>query len=344
MDKQDSLQKLSGNDGRNGEMFQLKARAMEELDEGEIKINGAGRQYADGPKLADVRLFATPEPGAEAISESYAAPEPASEEISESEVLAPVDEADLPFRHTRPYFEWERNRSRRVDEADVPPRQMTYPAYEVDLRPKRLDPRLIAFNDLDPHGIEPYNRLVISLISAAASRKLKRVLIASAHYGDGRTTVMLNLAAALARARQRVLVVESDFLRPSAMRLLGIDSAMGLAEAVAKGLAPSKAMVWLQPIGFNLLPTCAQVENSAELLASPFFDVMMRTLSPEFDFILFDSAPLLAAADARLLELHTDATLLVIRQGRTSASQMAKAVALLNEERLLGAVLNRVAS
>jgi capsular exopolysaccharide synthesis family protein len=182
------------------------------------------------------------------------------------------------------------------------------------------------------------------MISAAASRKLKRVLIASAQKGDGRTTVTLNLAAALARARQRVLVVESDFLRPSALRLLGIDSATGLAEAVAKGLAPSKAMVWLQPIGFNLLPTCAQVENSAELLASPVFDVMIRTLSPEFDFILFDSAPLLAAADARLLELHTDATLLVIRQGRTSASQMAKAVALLNEERLLGAVLNRVAT
>ena len=164
-------------------------------------------------------------------------------------------------------------------------------------------------------AIAPYNRLVISLISAAASRKLKRVLIASAQNGDGRTTVTLNLAAALARARQRVLVVESDFLRPSALRLLGIDSATGLAEAVAKGLAPSKAMVWLQPIGFNLMPTCAQVENSAELLASPFFEVMMRTLSPEFDFILFDSAPLLAVADASLLELHTDATLLVIRQG-----------------------------
>jgi len=167
------------------------------------------------------------------------------------------------------------------------------------------------------------------------------VLIASAQYGDGRTTVTLNLAAALARARQRVLVVESDFLRPAALRLLGIDSATGLAEAVAKGLAPSKAMVWLQPIGFNLLPTCAQVENSAELLASPSFEVMMRTLSPEFDFILFDSAPLLAAADARLLERHTDATLIVVRQGRASTSQMAKAVALLDEDRLLGAVLNR---
>jgi capsular exopolysaccharide synthesis family protein len=214
----------------------------------------------------------------------------------------------------------------------------------VDLRPKRLAPGLIAFNDLDPHKIAPYNRLAISLISTAASRKLKRVLIASAQYGDGRTTVTLNLAAALARARQRVLVVESDFLRPSAMRLLGIDSAMGLAEAVADGLAPSKAMVWLQPIGFNLLPTCAQVENSAELLASPYFEVMLRNLSPEFDFILFDSAPLLAAADARLLERHTDATLLVIRQGGASTNQMAKAVALLDEDRLLGAVLNHVES
>jgi capsular exopolysaccharide synthesis family protein len=325
---------------------------MEKLAEDTIKRNGASHQNAYGPKLDDVRLYATPEPASEEISDaapepaleevSDAAPEPASEEIFESEEVAPEDDGDLPFRHTRPYFEWERNRGKRVDDAVAPVRHTTYPAYEVDLRPKRLDPGLVAFNDFDPRDIAPYNRLVISLISAAASRKLKRVLIASAQNGDGRTTVTLNLAAALARARQRVLVVESDFLRPSTLRLLGIDSATGLAEAVANGLAPSKAMVWLQPIGFNLLPTCAQVENSAELLASPFFDVMIRTLSPEFDFILFDSAPLLAAADARLLELHTDATLLVIRQGRTSAGQMAKAVALLNEERLLGAVLNRV--
>jgi Mrp family chromosome partitioning ATPase len=316
------------------------------------------------------RDCAGPEPASEAISEPYATPEPVSEAISEphetpqsihesaSEVISAeatsesdtlehphvdqVDDEDLPFRHTRPYFEWERNSGKRVDDEAVQLRQMTYPAYEADLKPGRLDPRLVAFHDFDPKAIAPYNQLVISLISAAASRKFKRVLIASAQYGDGRTTVTLNLAAALARAKQRVLVVESDFLRPSALRLLGVDSRMGLAEAIANGLAPSHAMVWLQPIGFNLLPTRAQVENSAELLASPFFEVMMRTLTPEFDFILFDSAPLLAAADARLLELHTDATLLVIRQGRTYTSQMAKAVALLNEERLLGAVLNRV--
>ncbi|MBO0860403.1 MAG: CpsD/CapB family tyrosine-protein kinase [Chloracidobacterium sp.] len=276
------------------------------------------------------------------VTRYYATPEPASEKISKSEALDHVDDTALPFRHTRPYFEWERNDYNRVDDAAALTNHTIYPAREVDLRPKRLDPSLVAFSDFDPLDVAPYNRLVISLTSAAASRKLKRVLIASAQYGDGRTTVTLNLAAALARARQRVLVVESDFLRPSALRLLGVDSTTGLAEAVSKGLGPSRVMIWLQPGGFNLLPTCAQVENSAELLASPVFGVMIRTLSPEFDFILFDSAPLLQAADANLLELHTDATLLVIRPGRASVSQMAKAVSLLNQERLLGAVLNRV--
>jgi Mrp family chromosome partitioning ATPase len=91
----------------------------------------------------------------------------------------------------------------RVDSAADQPRQMIYSEHEVELKRVRLDPRLVAFNDFDPYLIAPYNRLVISLISAAASRKLKRVLIALAQYGDGRTTVTLNLAAALARATAR---------------------------------------------------------------------------------------------------------------------------------------------
>ena len=269
------------------------------------RINGNGKRYrkAYGQEPDDVRL--------------YAVSEPASEANSGSGPLVLMDGAAVKLRQT------------------------AYPAHEVELNPGRLDPRLVAFHDFNPQAIAPYNRLVVSLISAASSRELQRVLIASAQYGDGRTSVTLNLAAALARAGQRVLVVESDFLRPSALRLLGIDAETGLSEAIAKGLAPSQAMMWLQPIGFNLLPTRAPAENTAELLASPIFEVMIQMLRPEFDFILFDSAPLLAVADASLLELHTDATLLVIRQGCTSTSQMAKAVALLNEERLLGAVINR---
>ncbi len=230
----------------------------------------------------------------------------------------------------------------RIEGADSRLRQQVHPAREAGLALARLDPRLVAFNDFDPRTMAPYNRLAISLIAVAASRNLRRVLITSAQYGEGRTCVTLNLAAGLARARQRVLVVDSDFARPSTLRLLGVDAETGLSEIVAKGLPVGQAMIRLHPVGFDLLPTCAQVENSAELLVSPVFESMIQMLKPDYDFILFDSAPLLAVADASLLELHTDATLMVIRPGYTSTSQMARAVATLNEKRLFGAVLNRV--
>ncbi|HKQ75633.1 MAG TPA: CpsD/CapB family tyrosine-protein kinase [Blastocatellia bacterium] len=230
----------------------------------------------------------------------------------------------------------------RIDGSAMQLRQRIQPAREAALTLTWLDPRLVAFHDFDPQAIAPYNRLAISLISGATSRNLQRVLVTSAQYGEGRTSVTLNLAAALSRARQRVLVVDSDFMRPSTLRLLGVDAETGLAEAIAKGLPVGMAMIRLQPVGFNLLPTRARVENSAELLVSPFFEAVIQILKSDYDFILFDSAPLLAAADASLLELHTDATLMVIRPGYSSTSQMARAIASLNENRLFGAVLNRV--
>src|SRR5215475_14882913 len=221
-------------------------------------------------------------------------------------------------------------------------RQRVRPEREAALKPAWLDQRLVAFHDFDPQTIAPYNRLAISVISGAATRNLQRMLITSAQFGEGRTCVTLNLAAALARARQRVLVVDSDFARPSALRLLGVEAETGLAEAIAIGFPIGQAMIRVQPVGFDLLPTRAQVENSMELLASPVFEAMIQMLKPDYDFILFDSAPLLAVSDVSLLELHTDATLMVIRPGYTSVSQMARAIASLNEKRLFGAVLNRV--
>src|SRR5215510_15785145 len=134
-------------------------------------------------------------------------------------------------------------------------RQRIHPAREAALTPAWLDSRLVAFHDSDPQTMAPYNRLATSLISGAASQNLQRLLITSAQFGEGRTCVTLNLAAALARALQRVLVVDSDFARPSALRLLGVEAETGLAEAIANGFPIGQAMIRVQPVGFDLLPT-----------------------------------------------------------------------------------------
>ncbi len=225
-----------------------------------------------------------------------------------------------------------------------PRHSLIRPAREVELTLARLDPHLVAIHELDPRAGAQFNRLAVALISGAARLTLKRVLLASAHHGEGRTCVTLNLAAALARAKQRVIVIDTDLQRPSVSRLLGIDSEVGLAEAVTLGLGPEEAIMRIAPADFHVLPTRGQVENSAELLASPAFSRMLNLLDTCYDFILFDSAPLLASADARLLGLHTHATLLVVRPGNTSTSEMGKSIALLNEETLFGVVMNRVSA
>lgn len=215
------------------------------------------------------------------------------------------------------------------------------PRREVKVDLSLVDQHLVTFFDTNPLAAEQYNKLAISMISGATERKLKKVLIASAHHAEGRTTVALNLACALARARQRVLVVDTDLHRPSLLRLLGFDSEVGLADALRQNLATGEALVKVLPFGFDVLATRERVENSTELLTSSSFREMIAMLEPEYDFVLFDSSPLLSVADSNLLVRFTDATVLVIRAGKTSSIQLGKAVASLTQENIFGVVLNR---
>jgi protein-tyrosine kinase len=215
------------------------------------------------------------------------------------------------------------------------------PKREINIDLARVDQHLVSFFDTNPVASEQYNKLAISMISETGERKLKRVLIASAHHGEGRTTVVLNLACALARARQRVLIVDTDLHRPSLLRLLGIDSEVGLADALKQNLPAGEALVKVLPFGFDVLATRERVENATELLTSSSFREMMLMLETEYDFVLFDSSPLLRVADSGLLVRLTDATVLVIRAGKTSSIQLGKAVASLTQENIFGVVLNR---
>lgn len=214
---------------------------------------------------------------------------------------------------------------------------------EVLLSPDRIDPHLVTLLDSNSEAVSQYQKLAVTMITTAIKNPpLKRVLITSAHHSEGRTCVMLNLASALAKSGQRVLVIDTDLLRPSVSRLLGLDTETGLSEMVREGFHPDLALKRLIPAGFDVLPTRAKVENTAELLASPDFAAMMMALDGNYDFMLFDSAPLLSSPDVNLLILHTHTTLMVVHPGKTRTSEMAKAISYLNEDSLFGVVLNRI--
>ena len=220
-------------------------------------------------------------------------------------------------------------------------RSVGQPVREAELDVTRIDPHLVTFYDFDPRACEQYNKLAAAMISSATEKRLKRIMIASAHSGEGRTCVALNLACALAGAKQRVLVVDTDLYKPSVLRLLGIEAEVGMAEAVAQESSATATAIKVQPHGFAVLPTRERVDNAAQLLASPVFRNMLDAFDMDYDFILFDSPPLLGSGESNLLRRYTDATLMVIRSGKTSSRHLEKAIASFAEDNIVGVVINR---
>lgn len=230
---------------------------------------------------------------------------------------------------------------REMAEAEAARKSLVKPAREVEIDKTRLAPQLISFQDVNTDAAEEYNKLAVTLMMAASERPIKRVLVASAQHSEGRTSITLNLACALARAQRRVLVVDTDLHEPALLRLLGLSAEVGLTDAQTKGRTAGSALIRIQPFGFDVLPGREQVKSPAELLSSFSFEETIGLFDPDYDFILFDSPPLLTVADSGLLIRHTDATVLVIRSGKTTSGQIGKAIARLAPEKILGVVLNR---
>ncbi|HWX40495.1 MAG TPA: CpsD/CapB family tyrosine-protein kinase [Blastocatellia bacterium] len=220
--------------------------------------------------------------------------------------------------------------------------ELLRPKSEAVVDTDRIDPHLTAFYDFGLRPAEEFNKLAITLLSAPAAKQARRVLVTSAKRGDGRTLLTLSLAAALARARQRVLVIDCDLQRPSISRVLGLEAQAGLVEAVEGKVTPGAALIKISPYGFDVLPLRARTDSSAEVLASPGLRNLLDAIEPNYNFILFDSSPLLDAADSNILGSLTDKTMLVVRPGKTSATEMNRALTGLKQESLFGVVLNRV--
>ena len=257
-------------------------------------------------------------------------------------VLEPVEKIGLKRTATNSTALAEKNRFG-LDEFALSRKSLISTTRVVTLNPDRVAPHLITLQELpSPEAEQQYRRLAVGLITAALDRPFKRVLFTSAQHGEGRTSVVLNLAGTLARAKKRVLVIDTDFVRPSVMRLLGLDSEVGIAEVFTHDARLEDAAITILPLGFTVLVTREAIDSPAEILASAEFQELLNLLEQDFDFILFDSPPLLDSADANLLTRMVDTTLLVIRPGKTSTTQMAKAVAMLDREDISGVVLNRV--
>jgi capsular exopolysaccharide synthesis family protein len=183
-------------------------------------------------------------------------------------------------------------------------------------------------------------RLLQSRLRAMAStRHVRCIGVVSPAPREGKTTVALGLATALARQpSQRVLLIEADLRRPALEYTLGIPQEAGLAEWL--GGSASLSLRVVAPPGFSLISAGRVPVRNPELLGSRRMRELLKVVRQSFEFVIVDCPPLTPVADSLLLQDVVDGFLLVIRAGRSSRSVIARGLARLRPERLLGVIFN----
>jgi capsular exopolysaccharide synthesis family protein len=201
--------------------------------------------------------------------------------------------------------------------------------------------RIVYYSQPDSPGADRFRLLRMRLWPLWEAAKLKTLLVTSALAQDGKSTVVLNLATALAEQGQRsVLVVEGDLCHPSLSPRLGLSPRSGLAECLEDGQNPLSLIRRLDPLGWYFLPAGDAQGNPTELLQAPVLAKIFETLRSYFDWIIIDTPPAMPLTDTLSLKQYADAGLLVVRADRTPREAVDAAIGRVGVQNLLGIVLN----
>jgi protein-tyrosine kinase len=214
------------------------------------------------------------------------------------------------------------------------------PADEVAITERN---RILYHTEPDGVAADRFRLLRMRLQAIGNTSKLKKLLITSPLPGEGKSTMVLNLATALSgRGKRAVLVVEADLYHAPLINMLELPCRPGLAECLETGINPSGAITRIKPLEWYLLPAGKASANPTDLLQGEQFPSVLDQLGPHFDWILIDSPPVIPVAATLSISNHCDGSLLVVRAGSTSQDAVEEAIGLIGRQRVIGVLLNGI--
>jgi protein-tyrosine kinase len=233
-------------------------------------------------------------------------------------------------------------------EALVPP----LPSREIKLDNERLRQEgFLAPEKYQRQMADEYRRIKRPLLANSFGIGVPKVdsgnliLVTSALSGEGKTHTCLNLALSMATERDRtVLLVDGDVPKPHVSQLFSVEGEPGLLDALGDRPPPIEEMLIRTDFPrLAILPAGRWNEHSTELLSSERMRQLCRELSERYPdrVILFDSPPLLAATEAQAIGAAVGQVVLVIAENITPRSQVRSALALLDENKPINAILNK---
>jgi capsular exopolysaccharide synthesis family protein len=164
---------------------------------------------------------------------------------------------------------------------------------------------------------EAFRVLGASTLAVMAEAHLKTIVFSSAEPGVGKSTAVANLAVVMAEAGRQVIVVDGDLRRPCLHQFFGVAQEPGLSDLL---LDPGRLDLAVQPTlikDVSVIAAGSAQSAAAEHLNAPVIVKLMSRLANKADIVLWDSPPLLSAADAALLAPLADGVVFIVERAQT---------------------------
>jgi len=194
-----------------------------------------------------------------------------------------------------------------------------------------------------PHA-EAYRVLRTNLMFARKDDKLNTVAVVSAGAGEGKSTTVLNLATVFAQSGQRIVVVDSDLRRPTLHKLLHLTNNLGLTNYLLKQNSLDEVIQTTNLPSLDFLASGKLPSSSLGILSSSQMKDLISDLKQRYDFVFFDSPPIMGVSDASILASEVDITVQVIQYRRYPQPMNIRAKQLIEKVggNLVGIVLNNI--
>jgi capsular exopolysaccharide synthesis family protein len=232
---------------------------------------------------------------------------------------------------------------REQTEFRVNPAAFTGPVQQID--EAQLERRRILAHRTRSREADIFRILRTKVLQEMQKSGARTLGITSPNYGDGKTTIALNLAISIAQdMKQTVLLVDLDLRKPSLHEYLDVVPTMGLSDYLLHNAPIQECFLRPSIERLNTLPAGRPLDNSSELLGSHKMAALAQELRTRYPdrIIIYDMPPVLAQDDPIAFTPHIDSMLVVVRDGHTKIEEVKQCLDALSKANVIGTVLNNV--
>jgi len=191
---------------------------------------------------------------------------------------------------------------------------------------------------------EAYRVLRTNLLFSRKEETLNTIVVVSAGAGEGKSTTTINLATVFAQAGNRVLIVDSDLRRPTLHKLFKVTNNLGLTNYLLKQNTVAEIVQTTQVPNLDFMASGKLPNSSMGILGSAQMKQMIAELKQRYDYIFFDSPPILGVSDASILASEVDLVMQVIQYRRYPQPMTIRAKQMIEKVggNFVGIVLNNI--